>query len=414
LLTPEFVRAVKPPAKGERWIADTKLKGFGLRLWATPSGVGKAFALRTSNAGKKARKTFDPRPVFVGLVKGRKHLSSQGLVDSLESARSWARDEIDIAKGRSTLEEDRQARREHIARRMNRLTLEQAAEKLTRGMLAEGRSQPYVDRLNKLFAIHVPQEVRSLRLSEVPPRKLARALVSMAGHGGNLRTLKSFVRQIYDRAATFNGSLRAFSSELSEQFWKQWQIANRLPFPELQNLEQPDYEAIFAILEAEEDRWQQALCIRLFFIFGAPLSRLRVAQWRQIIGDRWYPYLPEEKVYWFESAENINSDAKALLDRLRNLGRVRSKRSAYWFPCATDPRKPIATTHGTWRETLNRVGSRYYPLGEFARSYRAPNNPTYAMAIVRQFGAQFREIKNAAKVSKELERRVGNQRFQRF
>jgi hypothetical protein len=59
-LTPEFVHSVTPPERGERWIADTKLKGFGLRLWATRSGGNKAFAVRVLNAnGHSIRKTFN-------------------------------------------------------------------------------------------------------------------------------------------------------------------------------------------------------------------------------------------------------------------------------------------------------------------------------------------------------------------
>jgi hypothetical protein len=46
LLTEQFVREVRPPATGERWIADTKQRGFGLRLWATSGGAGKAFGVR--------------------------------------------------------------------------------------------------------------------------------------------------------------------------------------------------------------------------------------------------------------------------------------------------------------------------------------------------------------------------------
>lgn len=178
-------------------------------------------------------------------------------------------------------------------------------------MRVEGRSQPYVDRLDKLFATHIPKRLKRLPLDEISPKSLAGSLAAMASQGGNLRTLRSFIGQVYDRAADFDGSLHTFAEELSVHFWRKWQSANKLPFPEIKKLERADYEKIFARLEAEEDRWQQALCIRLFFILGAPMSRLMRAQWRQIVDNKWFPYLPDEKVYWFESLEHLKDDARA-------------------------------------------------------------------------------------------------------
>jgi hypothetical protein len=407
MLTREFVRTVTPPARGELWIADTKLKGFGLRLWATPSGVGKAFGLRISDkTGRKIRKTFDSRNARVRLTGRWKSADDYELGDSLEHARSWARDEIDIAKGRLTLEQDRQARRQRIARRMTRLTLEQAVNKMLAGMRVEGRSDAYVDRLDKLFAVHIPKRLCRSRLNKVSPEALARALAALAPHGGNFRILKSFIGQLYDRVGEFDGSLRSFSSKLSDHFWKEWRHANKLPFPEIQNLGKADYEMVFKKLEAEEDRWQQALCIRMFFVFGAPMSRLMAAQWWQIVGDRWYPCLPEEKVYWFESAENIDASAETLLDSIKRLGEETSSDNPYWFPSPTQSARPIASIQGLWRDTLDSLGSRYYPLGEFARFYRSPNNPTYAMYVVRRYGPLQRKFHKGAEVSKELELRA--------
>ena len=61
-LTPELVDAALPPERGERWIGDTDIQGFGLRLWTTTSGEGKAFAIRTSGSnGITVRRTFDPK-----------------------------------------------------------------------------------------------------------------------------------------------------------------------------------------------------------------------------------------------------------------------------------------------------------------------------------------------------------------
>src|SRR5882757_10676330 len=59
-LTAKLVFEIECPKAGERWIADTKVSGFGLRLWSTASGGRKAFAIRVSNLdSKKIRRTFD-------------------------------------------------------------------------------------------------------------------------------------------------------------------------------------------------------------------------------------------------------------------------------------------------------------------------------------------------------------------
>ena len=59
-LSPELVFDLECPKMGELWIADTKVRGFGVRLWSTNSGGQKAFAVRTANLkGKIIRKTFD-------------------------------------------------------------------------------------------------------------------------------------------------------------------------------------------------------------------------------------------------------------------------------------------------------------------------------------------------------------------
>jgi hypothetical protein len=59
LLTADFVNRATPPDLGERWIADTKLRGFGLRLWRTSSGEGKALAIRVVDTeGRSIRRTY--------------------------------------------------------------------------------------------------------------------------------------------------------------------------------------------------------------------------------------------------------------------------------------------------------------------------------------------------------------------
>ena len=63
----DFLDSVRPPEIGERWIADTLVCGFGLRLWAGKKGGGVAFCVRVSDLnGKSVRKTYDPFDTNVG------------------------------------------------------------------------------------------------------------------------------------------------------------------------------------------------------------------------------------------------------------------------------------------------------------------------------------------------------------
>src|SRR5262245_17394385 len=121
LLTEEFVNAVEPPPRGEKWIADTEVRGFGLRLWRTTTGEGKAFGIRVANAdGRVVRRTYTDR-AHVGFWFGRyeRHL----LGKETEDAREWARDEIDKAKSRKTRREEYREQRAGFEKAFARLTL---------------------------------------------------------------------------------------------------------------------------------------------------------------------------------------------------------------------------------------------------------------------------------------------------
>jgi hypothetical protein len=90
-LTAELVNAITPPKHGERWIADTEIPGFGLRLWATSSGEGKAFAIRTfTHDHKIIRRTFNPRGSWEYSYALFLSLKPDEIGSYLNSARRWA------------------------------------------------------------------------------------------------------------------------------------------------------------------------------------------------------------------------------------------------------------------------------------------------------------------------------------
>ena len=96
----------------------------------------------------------------------------------------------------------------------------------------------------------------------------------------------------------------SLSEKLGREVRKQIRNKYGVKYPELINLDPAVHEELFKKLEENEEQWQQAYSIRLFFEFQAPLSRIMAARWCEIYEDHWYPYAPDERSYWFE-ARNI-------------------------------------------------------------------------------------------------------------
>lgn len=147
--------------------------------------------------------------------------------------------------------------------------------------------------------------------------------------------------------------------------------------------------------------------LRLFFEFGAPLTRLMAAEWRQCLGEFWYPYAPGERVTWFMHRQKIQTRTGLLLNQVGRLVKKHFGRSCYWFPSVHGRQfNHIRTIEGVWTKTLHDVGSRYYPLREFALSFRQPSTPSYHLTVFPYFDAARRELDRKVDLSKELNRRL--------
>ena len=191
-LTAKSVFEVECPEVGERWISDTKVSGFGLRLWSNASGGQKAFAIRISDLdSKKIRKTFDIetawRTKLSFAYSDRDNKFELG--EYLDEAREWARDEIDRIKGQPTIHDEQMLEHNAIRKRVRLLTLQRAANAILLGLRANNASQSYLDRLDKLFALHVPETIRLTALGKLNPKQVAKALVNANASAGNVRAL---------------------------------------------------------------------------------------------------------------------------------------------------------------------------------------------------------------------------------
>jgi hypothetical protein len=396
--TRAFLRSVTPPEKGELWVADAKVRGFGLRLWWTKSGGQRAFAIRVrDSSGVVRRKTFDPRSTSTYRLAVLDRTDDPEVADLLDNAREWAHDEIAKLKGRLTQAERQMLRWRRELDRASSLTLGQAAQQLLDDMMSRGLTKSYIDQQNKLFHQIIPKVLQETNVTLVEPAVIAASLVRRDIKPGNIRVLRSFIGQIQHI-----GAIGGFREALAKEFWRRWEAEMDVRFPELRDLHAGDYHRLFDLLEHDE-RWQPALCIRLFFEFAAPLSRLMAAQWSQILDEFWYPYWPDERILWFEGRQQIKDDTRAILERVKHRIQRDFKASEYWFPSpSVHSSSHIKAVDATWQRTLHCLGSPPYPLRDFALSYRDRNNPSYFAPFLRQYGQAFREAAGAEAVSKTL------------
>ena len=349
------------------------------------------------------RRTFDPNKTWQIAFPSEDY--KYGLGDFLDEARKWAQDEIDKIKGRRTQDEIEWAERLSVGRLIRSMTLERAANALLRGLYANGAAERYRDRLDKLFARYVPEQIKTTPLATLNPKQVARALVEANTSPGNVRVLRSFIAQIIEHGASFHGPLGSFRDKFSDEFSAQWERNRDVRYPELRKFNDEKYLELFRILESDDEYWQQAMAIRLYFAFRAPLNRILSAQWKQIHEHYWYPYWPDEKKYWFECRERIDGNTPKLLDRVKRLAARDFNNSQFWFP-SNYPRgvDHIRAVEHAWRRALRRSRIRYYPLREFSRSFREFNNPSYYLSFLNEYGAYARKVQNAAEVSKVLTR----------
>jgi hypothetical protein len=401
LLTPDFVNSIQPPEKGEQWIADTKVKGFGLRLFAS-GGQGKTFAIRVTNKeGTTVRRTFGvyySSAFRFRLHSGHNELELGALLDK---ARSWARREIENLKHLDLDEELDREYREQVASHVRDMPLIRAAESLIKGLKAAGRKEAYRDGLFSILE-NIPAELSSKSLADISAEEMAKALVREEVGPGNIRKLRSLIGQIYKRAGEFGAGLWKFEEELSKHYRKRVEAYGEVRYARLRKLNDDNFLQVLARLKCEQDRWQQAMCILLYLEVGAPLNKVMRAEWRAIYEGYWYPYSENEKVYWFECREWLNEKVHTLLENINFQVSKSFYESLYLFPSThTGLDNPISTIEPLWRDALKQCGLDYYPLRYFGMRFgRRRNNPSYAPSVLQQYGEMFRKAENAAELSK--------------
>lgn len=404
-LTPEFVDSLQPPETGEIWIADTHQKGFGLRAWAGKNGGGKAYALRLRDInGKLIREVFTPNPWNWRFDQREKPPYIKPLGFFLPDAREWARDRTDILKGRLTRQEKRAIRRELRSQRALAKTLNKLAEETIADLRKKRRQQAYVDSMYKLFWRYIPNDLKELRLIRISSRRMAHVITNKEILPGNARKLRAFIGQIYKRVSLWSIDRRL--EHIQRRIYQIWSEGKTVPYPKIKEISEDDFKAFFQRLETETVYWRQALALRLYFATGARLSRILAGQWRQIIDSNWYPYLPNEKKFWFEGCEHIHKEVEHIFSLIRQRLHEEIGPSEFFFPSDHGMTSGhIMTVQPFWRRVAKESGWQGLPLSHVVRRYKRRNNPGYSYWFSQYYGSLFKESLNADRVSKMLKRR---------
>ena len=378
LLCKSIVDEATPPASGERWIADTKQRGFGLRLWASTGGGGKAFAIRAKDfEGRIVRRSINYSELYAN---SRERFWSRitgepvSLGDLVADARNWARDELDAIKGRKPLWVEEAEQRQTAKDYAHSLSFERTAVLQLQAMAARGVSQSYRDRLDKLFVNHVPRTTRQKALLSVAEAEIRRLLNSKKLSLGNRRVLRPFLGQVLELAYTLHAVPKVSSYSIRRM---------RLRDEETAQLGEDTFAAVFERLEAEAEKWQQAMCLRLYFSFRAPLSRVMRAQWDELKDVR-YNMRGSDSFFWRRSwfpkahqtwGEEITIKSNQLIGIIADRCDREFPSSTYWFPSPAKLGEPIRSIDHVWRNTLHDHRLRFISPRLFRAAFQAQRYP---------------------------------------
>ncbi len=373
ILNQRIIDEAEPPATGERWIADTQIKGFGLRLWRDSSGKPqKAYGVRVSDPnGRSIRRTLRLWDAY--FLHHRHEFAwnfppldpeNAALGEGVRIARSWAYDEINRIKGKPTLAEEDEEQKRVGKERASTLSLEQAVKAIIKGMEFEGLSLAYRDRLQKLFDIYVASSVPAIankRACEITLDDVAKVLNTLNTKPGNIRILRPLLRRALE--IPFN-----FGVETKSSPYGYLDLGDRVAYsvsfpPKLRHWKRKQFFDLLDDLTEDNERWQQAACIRLYLTGSAPLSQIMAARRDDIfptqISDPFGTDDTTKNGYIWQYArgwkgrEIIRGTTANLIQRCFELGEEQFV-SPYLFPSKFGARGHIRSVEYVWRETLIR------------------------------------------------------------
>lgn len=368
-LTRQVVAGLAPPDRGERWIADTELRGFGIRLWAAREGPGLAYAIRvTDREGRKIRRTFSGSPGFEAAQRDvcfgggwdDPHRASipwpPPLSLLLDHARAWAREEIQRAKlGESDADRTRRLLAAEAAR-LGALSLDEAVEEFRQTSRFLSRTEACRDRLDAAYHNNLPEDLRKRALEELGGDVFEQAFEALPISDPQRRLVRGMLGPVFERVRLLGGPSLWFKRWPGEEALKV-----RVGRPDagrdaMRAFQRPDFERLLKALRQSEHGWRAALRLEACLLTRAPVSRVMQGRWSRVSGEIWYPWGPDERRHWRTRSERLDGDLGRCLEKARTEAAAEGTVSDFWFPSETDPARPIRNIDRPWRAARKAAG----------------------------------------------------------
>lgn len=368
LLTKAFVDQLAPPKSGEIWIADTVLRGFGLRCWRNKKSSGAAFGIRkVDKDGRPVRKTFHPWQDTWGfswkLRTGQITYCDDGTIDLssfLDDARRWAKRELDLLSGREATNEERAASeelryqfREQTGPYLNNRELGDLVELIVSCAPARGWTQGYTDRLVHAFNMFDPSDsIRKLTPLDLSDGRLADLIEDSGLTPGNARLLRSLLNAVFQNVDDLGGvSIYRVMPDRPLRL----QSKSREIEAFLDELRPSDLDDLLTCIRALDRDWRSRCCIELCIHFQMPVQRIMQGRWSRIVDASWVPYTAEERDSWSWRTARINRSEFECLRLAHESALAEDVASDFWFPKKTDPNRPISNLDRTWHAVLKQM-----------------------------------------------------------
>jgi hypothetical protein len=337
-LTKELIASTPTPLKGEVWLADSVVKGFGVRIWRNRSGArGMSYAVRAKDRREKwVRRKIDVQ-IHIKLrwaLLVRRTDEEAAFYEALKYAREAAREEISRIKGRMTAPERRLAKSQARRKAQLEQTCKQAFDSLIQKAQSEGKSADYVHRLDKVFYQYIPQKLLEKQLKDISADDLMPIFRDITIPTSSFKILQMVAGRVFSLNHMVSGAKLRIGNDEDIDYVKI--SALRVPqeqipdFSELENV-------VFERLQRELVHRVDALCLSVYFGTAGnnvPLSTIINATWHNIWSSKKPSFKQPSEMYWRYNPANTgkrvvitNEFATLLIRVLEN-----SDGSSFWFP----------------------------------------------------------------------------------
>lgn len=372
-----------PPENGERWISDTEIKGFGLRLWASSNGIGKAYAIRARDRnGKIFRETLDPHSSTLQLLwrlsrsSASDKSASPTLGERVGDARQWAKERLQWKKGGDLAAEGRRAAKARCRAHVESVSFEDVAKHTIHLMKLKGRDENYIHHIKSLKA-RLSNSTLQSKLATMDVRSVADEITDKDVGSANVGVLRSFVGQVYKFAGNY-GYFNQKADAINRRVARNIRQRNEPAYPAILEITEADFLSFFDRLEADVENWRAALAIRFYFATSAKMRPILKARWSSVIDSDWFPYLPEERQYWYDSAQRLDATALRVIEIIRLRHGEEGCRSEYLFPASKDAQcGHLTTIHRYWEKAARISGWDGLPLMHVVWRHKARDRPSY-------------------------------------